>query len=93
MNHKNPWQWTPGVQRLAVFSALRIRWIKLTKERYEDQRATTLEKLDLPPFATLNEARDRIIDLAREHGLTEPEVMKLERTLTDPDRGPRRMTQ
>ncbi len=70
-----------NVQRLAAFSALRLRWIKLTKDRYADERSTILEKLDLQPYSTNDEARDRIIEIGNEIELNPMEMAKLERCL------------
>jgi hypothetical protein len=73
-----------NVQRLAAFSALRLRWIKLTKDRYAAERSTILEKLDLQPYATNDEARDRIIEIGREIELNAAELAMLERCVSRP---------
>jgi hypothetical protein len=70
-----------NVRKLAAFSALRLRWIKLTRDRYADERSTILEKLDLQPYATLEEARDRIIEIGHELEFNPAEMAKLEQGL------------
>ena len=70
----------PGVQRLAVYGGLMVQWIKLTRSRYEAERPAVMGKLGLSEFATLDEARDRILELGRENGFSDAEMVKLEKS-------------
>jgi hypothetical protein len=73
-----------NVRKLAACAGAWCKWAKLKRTFHTGEQATELERIDLQPYASLDDTRDRIIEICRESDFNDAEMAFLEKRLKMP---------